>query len=148
ILGGYDGIYAAGGSATIVNFGQIEAPGSFFNGGPAANDGVFLAASGNVYNAPGALIASYHIGVFSSDQGGPVTLTNLGTIGANGTHCNDAAGLSGPEAGVGVLLGVPSVIRNGASGTTTATIEGYYRGIGTGYTGSATIVNFGTILST
>src|SRR5436853_577133 len=50
ISGAYNGIFAGSGPATIVNYGRIEAPGSIFNGGRAANVGVFLGAGGSVQN--------------------------------------------------------------------------------------------------
>jgi hypothetical protein len=153
ISGSYDGIFAGSGPATIVNYGRIEAPGSIFNGGRAANVGVFLGAGGAVQNgstgATAARIDGYHMGVFSGPLGGTITVSNFGTITATATHCNDGAGANGPEAGVGILLGAPDpVILNGGSGATSALIEGYYRGIGAGYYGTATVVNFGTIEST
>jgi hypothetical protein len=84
ISGAYNGIFALSAAATIVNYGTIKAPGSIFNGGPAANIAVFLASGGTVQNgspgSTGALIDGYHIGISSVPRGEPSTIINVGTI--------------------------------------------------------------------
>ncbi|HUD60146.1 MAG TPA: Hint domain-containing protein [Acetobacteraceae bacterium] len=123
---------AAGGTDTVANYGTITT---------SAFSAVYLKAAGNVSNAAGALISSYRAAV--KLKGTDATLSNLGQITSTST---------GPG-GYGIYLRNGGLVTNGqgGSGTSTASIQGYY-----GVTfktvdvvnAYGTLVNFGTILGT
>ncbi len=178
ITAGRYAVSLGGTGGTVTNFGTIESTGTAGDGVTLAtgtlsntgtitsagigsrNAGVYVGQVGSISNGPsgatGALISGYN-GIFFANNTGTVTnygriaavgydgigvaldaggyLTNFGTIVVTGTG----------RSGVGAYLDDGSVT-NGSSGATSALISGY-GGI-VFFSGPATIVNYGTVLST
>ena len=114
------GVYVAGGSGAVTNFGTV-----------AGYFGVFLNAGGSVTNGSsadtGALIQGGYLGVVLQ-YGAGGTLTNFGTV-TGGKY--------------GVFLNAGGSVTNGSQGDTAAEIQGY-RGVE--FQGaSGAVTNFGTL---
>ena len=156
ITGVANGVYIAGATGTVMNFGTID---------PLAttSNGVYLTAGGTVTNgasgATGALITGYD-GVRISGAAG--TIANFGTIESIGTGFGAQAvdllsggtitnygtirGLGTDASGINAGFAT-DVIINGATGATGAVIEGWLNGIDQ-FSSVGTVINFGTVEST
>jgi hypothetical protein len=121
LIAGYDGVFALGAVASIVNFGTIASGGAY-----AA--GVSLGLSGSLTNGsaldPAALIIGYY-GVVASSATGSVV--NFGTIEGTGgvsVALNDASGEVIAEAGstfIGTIEGGGGTLALAGGGTGTIT---------------------------
>ena len=98
---------AAGGSDSVVNQGTIS---------DSSGSAIYLEAAGNVSNAAGALLSGYGMAVKLRGTG--ATLSNLGQISST----------SPVPSSYGVYLRNGGLVTNGqaGSGTSTASIQGYY----------------------
>jgi hypothetical protein len=132
-ISGYNGVWAAGAPAVVVNAGVIA--GNYTSNYNNA-DGVYLAAGGTVTNQAGGNIYGRNDGVKISGASG--TVVNLGSI-----HSRINATYGGP----GISLDAGGIIINGAAGGTasTAFIGGYNYAVRFGATGTGTLNNYGTI---
>ena len=128
IIGYGTGVFVAGSSASITNYGTIEAIGT-------AGNGINLTVGGSVINGQsgfaGGLIAAPRNGIIVS--GGLSTVVNSGIIAATGT----------PGTGISLLNSSGGRIINASSGLIAAASSGVSFGNATGGTGTA--VNQGII---
>lgn len=128
-MGSDIGLAISGGAGTVVNAGTISDSVNLYDGGAVTNLGTITVVEGGlrhpfIYSAVGFYAAG--------------TLTNLGTIATE-------AGFGSPVPN-GVSLAAGGIVDNGAPGSRSALISGYYMGI-LAY-GSSTIVNDGRIAAT
>jgi RTX calcium-binding nonapeptide repeat (4 copies) len=119
-------------SGSLANAGQINFNGT--TGGSAVQ--LALTSGASLTNLSGASIAlvnaNYHaVTPVIAGTGGPVTVTNLGTV---------------RHGEVGISLGSGGRVVNGATNDTTALVA-TYDGIVSGFPTSSTIVNYGTVSS-
>lgn len=137
VTGGYDGILTGARAAvSITNYGTV-ASNNLANGNGINAGGAARIVNGSVADAS-ALISGYFNGVFA---GGTATVTNYGTIAANGT--STALG----QSSVGVYLRSGGRIVNGGPANTSATILAPDFAVQAEH-GPATVGNFGTIVGT
>lgn len=149
LISGHDfGVEIAGESGSVANYGTIQGyyrthtkySTLYFK---AFGTGVGLSAGGSVTNGSAtdtaALIKGGVAGV--AINGGAGQVINDGTITAAGAYY--AYGSFSPR-GTGVELGGGGRVVNGASGLTTAAIDGNVSGISV-YGGTGTVSNYGTI---
>ena len=130
------GVSINGAAGTLVNFGTIAATGT----------------SGSGVNFNGATLATltnYGLIQAAGASSSAVVLGN-GTVRNLGTIIDNAGGTLANDFGINIVNGGGATILNGATGATSALIEGYHIGVlagGTSGVGS-TVVNFGTVAST
>ena len=127
IEGGREGVGAAGGPATVVNYGVIRSLG--------AGAGVYLKAGGAITNGSAADTSAWisgDVGVVIYAQFG--TVTNFGTI----------QSLYSSLLPAGAFLSKGGIVTNGSTAATHAVINGRI-GVDLGGPTASTVINFGSI---
>jgi phage protein U len=134
-----DGIQGGTSPYDLTNQGTVSRSGT----GTDYRSAVTLTAGGSITNQSGATISAAN-GYAIQGVLAPLTVTNAGTISANGQNYSDNTP-SVVAAGLGVYLGSGGTVTNAATGRITTDFEGVYIAGGTG--SSATVQNNGLISS-